>query len=297
MVKTFLRSCFISTPVGLNTQPLLLLLRDKGIIAYDTYTPGHDNIVSSTEEKIKKSDFLIAFLTSNLNNNVLYEIGYARGAKKPIFLIVQSDVSIPSFLMDTVYVRASLEKLDLISMYLDKFLSRKKRQKTYKRKEIPKSKQSTLYSKSSLEERLQEIIDNGTTEDFLLFVKDFFEYQGNLVDVSSGIEDKGVDMSIWINSLEVILGNPILVELKMGNLSENVLKLAESQMKHNLLKGNLRTGLIIYLDRKERNFQSSKLIDPLVMRFDIRDLVRKLATDYPIDRILYEERNKIAHQS
>jgi hypothetical protein len=291
------RSCFISAPVGLNTQPLLFLLRNKGIIAYDAYTSGYDNLVSSTEDKIKNSDFLIAVLAPATNNNVLYEVGYARGANKPILLIVQNEVSIPSFLMDTVYVRTSLEKLDLISMYLDQFISKKKKQKAYKRKKILGPKQSTLFPLSSLEERLQEIRDNGTAKDFLLFVKDFFQYQGILVEVSHGIEDKGVDMSIWIDNLQVVLGNPILVELKMGNLTETTIERAEIQMRANLLKANLRTGLIIYLDRKGRNFQPSKIRDPLVMRFDIYNLTREFAADHSIDRILYEERNKIAHQS
>lgn len=290
--KSFDR-CFISVPVGSNTKPLLSLLSDKGILANDAYTLWKDNYALSVEEEIRNSDFLIAVFSPIMENlNVLYEIGFARGAKKPIFLIVQGEGQIPDFLMDAVYIRASLDDQHLVSFYLDKFLSKhkKRRKKPVPRLQKPLMKQNI----ASLKKRLKNIRESGSGSDFHQFVGDLIRSQGVLVETSFGVEEKGADMSIWVDSLESSFGNPILIEFKMGNLSERNMKMAENQMKQYLSKANIRSGLLIYLDRNGRHFKQSTLGTPLVIRLDIRDFVDKLA-DNSIDSILYRERNLMAH--
>lgn len=293
MKKKSFNRCFVSVPVGSSTKPLLSLLRDKGILANDAYTLWKDNYALSVEEEIRNSDFLIAVFSPIMKNpNVLYEIGFARGAKKPIFLIVQREGQIPSFLMDTVYIRASLDDQQLVSSYLDKFLSKHKKhwKKPGPRLQKPLMKQDI----ASLKERLKNIEESGSGSDFLQFVGDLLRSQGVLVETSFGVEEKGADMSIWVDSLESSFGNPILIEFKMGNLSEPNMKMAENQMKRYLSKVNIRSGLLIYFDRKGRHFKQSTLGAPLVIRLDVRDFVEKLA-DHSIDSILYRERNLMAH--
>lgn len=294
MKKKSFSKCFISAPAGLNIDALISLLESKGVLAFDAYMVWHDDIPSSVEEEIENSDFLVAAFSPNMPNaNVLYEIGFARGAKKPIFLVVQDEGTIPRFLKDTVYVRASLDNRQLISFYMDKFLSKYKKGV---KKRIARSKESRArkLDRSYLEEQLRSIREQGTEMDFLSFVRDLFRSQGFVVDTSHEISEKGADMSIWVDSLESSFGNPILVEFKMGNLSEPLLERAEAQMRRYLDKTNVRSGLLIYFDRRRHRFNRSKLRVPLVIRLDIYDLVEKLAK-HPIDRVLLHERNRVAH--
>ena len=293
MKKKSFRKCFIAAPAGLNVDTLISLLESKGIIAFDAYTMWRDKIPPSVEEEIEDSDFLVAvFSPKTPNANVLYEIGFARGAKKPIFLVVQDEGAIPKFLKDAVYFRASLDDRQLISFYLDQFLSKYKK---VVRERIPRLRKASMkIERAYLEERLKDIKEQGTEMDFLLLVEDLFRSQGFVVDTSHGMEEKGADISIWADSLESSFGNPILIELKMGNLSETFLERAEAQMRRYLSKTNTRSGLLIYFDRKGRHFNRSKLQLPLVIRLDIYDLIQRLA-EHSIDRVLLHERNRVAH--
>lgn len=294
MKKKSFSKCFISAPASLNIDALISSLESKGILAFDAYAIGHDaDFPPSVEEEIKDSDFLVAVFSPNTPNaNVLYEIGFARGAKKPIFLVVQDEGAIPRFLKDTVYVRASLDDRQLISFYLDQFLSKHKKGV---KKRIPRLKKPSMgLDRSYLEEQLKGIREKGTEMELLHLVRDLFRSQGFVVDTSHGTGDKGADMSIWVDSLESSFGNPILIEIRMGRLSERVLERIEAQMRHYLSRTNARSGLLIYFDRQGRRFNRSKLQLPLVIRLNMYDLVEKLA-EHPIDRVLLRERNLVAH--
>jgi nucleoside 2-deoxyribosyltransferase len=291
--KMPLSRCFISASADVNTQVLISLLKSKGVCSIDAYTVSRHHISPSVEDEIESSDFLLAvFSPKTPNPNVLYEIGFAKGAKKPIFLIVQDEGAIPQFLTETVYVRSSLGDRQLISFYLDQFLS--KQEESVKKVTLWTKKPSLKLDKANLEKQLESIREQGAWMTFLQLVKDLFESQGFIVDASNSMMDKGADMSIWVDSLESSFGNPILVELKMGNLSERVLKTAEEQMRSYLNKTNARSGLLIYFDRRGRRFCQSKLQLPLVIRLSISDLIEKSA-ERPIDRVLLRERNRVAH--
>jgi hypothetical protein len=285
--------CFISASADVNTQALISLLKSKGIHSIDVYTVSRHHISPSVEEEIESSDFLLAVFSPRIPNpNVLYEIGFAKGAKKPIFLIVQDEGAIPQFLTETVYVRSSLDDRGLISFYLDQFLS--KRKESGKKVTRWTKRPSLRPDRANLEKRLEIIREQGTGRAFLQLVKDLFESQGFVVDASDSMIDTGVDMSIWVDSLDSSFGNPILVELKMGNLSEPALERAEEQMRSYLHKTNARSGLLIYFDRRGRRFHQSKLQTPLVLRLSISDLIEKSA-ERPVDRVLLRERNRVAH--
>ena len=129
--------------------------------------------------------------------------------------------------------------------------------------------------------------------EFSHFLEEFFENQGFVVE-SSNVPDIAADMSIWIDSLEQTLGNPILVEAKCGKLSETLLEQSERQLRGALRKSNLRSGMLIYLDSSRKHFRPSKFALPLVIRFEISDLIEKI-TKEPLDCVLLNERNKIAH--
>jgi len=285
--------CFISAPACLNINPLYSLLQRKKIQALDAFSLSPNSIFTSVTDEIEKTDFLIAVLSKDFpNDNVLYELGFARGAKKPIFLIVQEEKAIPAYLKNELYFRASIEDSNLVSLYLDQFLSKYKKAK---RKHVTKKEKPFVKSDYfKLEEQLSHIKERGSGEEFLHLVAELFRSQGFVVDISHGTRDEGADMSIWIDSLGSTIGNPILVELKLGNLSESILEKAEKRMQDYLCRTNLRSGLLIYLDRLGRHFKTPRFQIPFVIRLDLSQVFRELH-EQTLDRIILEERNRIAH--
>lgn len=88
-----------STPDSWRIQRVLQHALERGGIRamrLDDIQPGA-LWVSAVTDAIKKADFIIADLTE-LNPNVIYEIGYAHALEKPVFMIVSRDASsdIPS---------------------------------------------------------------------------------------------------------------------------------------------------------------------------------------------------------
>lgn len=289
-----LKRCFISASADLDIKPLLRFLRQKRIDAYDAFSISYaDTMMPLVEKEISNSDFMIAVVSLKASSpNVFYEIGFARAAKKPIFLIIQDEGLVPTLLKDLAYVRAAVNDLEVIDYVLAKFLSKHKHRIKRRPKivEFPKAKPHL----KPLESDFESLLRQGTEMDIISHVANLLKSEGVVLNLSQGPKDKGSDMSLWIDSLESSLGNPILVEVKTGRLSDSALARAEHQLRRSIQNTNASAGLLVYADRRGRHFKPSKFKLPLVIRLDLRDLVEKLS-EHPIDYILLSERNRIAH--
>jgi hypothetical protein len=103
--------------------PLKGLLEKYGIISSDHIIDNNINISLAAEDMIINSDLYIGVITKNMNPNIYLEIGLARGAKKPIFLIIERYELAP-ILENITYVLASTEDIDKIEFTLAQFLSK-----------------------------------------------------------------------------------------------------------------------------------------------------------------------------
>ena len=292
--KRELKRCFVSASADLDIKPLLELLKEKGIEAHDAFSISYTHTVQPfLEKEINNSDFLVAVLSlKSPRPNVYYEIGFARAARKPIFVIIQDEGLVPTLLRDFVYVRAAVTDLKAIDYVLSQFLSKHK-YPTRRRPRLvasPKTKPNLKISESDLQGMLRQ----GMDLDIISLVADLLRSEGVVLSLSHGPRDKGSDISLWVNSLESTIGNPILVEVKTGNLSDSTLERAERQLRESIQRTNASAGLLVYADRRGRRFKPSKLNLPLVIRLELRDLIDGVSK-YPIDYILLSERNRIAH--
>jgi hypothetical protein len=296
--KKNLKKCFIVASSGLNIQPLKNLLKGRNIEVYDIIsTPLTGISISSLVKKmINNSDFVIAIISlKDPRPNVFFELGLAYGAKKPVFLIIQDEGFIPMDIKDMVYIRTSIDNLEIISSTLDQFLSKheypiKKYKFRIARTRIerqPKEKSSVEF----LQRDLENIAKQGNVIEFESFLANLLKTEGVL---TQSREVKGADMALWIDDLESSLGNPILVEVKMGKISESSLLQAEEQLRNYLLKTNTRAGLLIYLDREEKHFKRSKFRIPLIIRLEAHELISELS-DRSLALIILSERNQMAH--
>ena len=292
--KRELKRCFVSASADLDIKPLLELLKEKGIDAHDAFSISYTGPMQPLlEREINNSDFVIAVLSLKAPRpNVYYEIGFARAAKKPIFVIIQDEGLVPALLKDFVYVRAAVNDLQTIDYVLSQFLSKHK----YRTRRPPKTFESPKAKPNLkiLESDLRGMLRQGMEIDIISLVANLLKSEGVVLSMSHGPRDTVSDMSLWINSIESTIGNPILVEVKTGILSDSTLERAEQQLRRSIQTTNASAGLLVYADRRGRRFKPSKLRLPLVIRLELRDLVERLSK-YPIDYILLSERNRIAH--
>jgi hypothetical protein len=296
------RKCYISSPRDVNTRPIIDFLVIKGIIANDFYSNRFDsNIWSSVDNDIIKSDFLIAVLSSSSesNLNVLYEIGLARGAKKPVLILFTGVGPIPYFLKGFYYTKVDLNDIDTLSYVIDNFLNNQANITSYQFSKMKSQKRlvGSMPSRNNkilkLSQKLDLIRNNINEVNFNEFIIEIFKNERVIVESAHGPFEKA-DMSIWVDSLESTFGNPILIELKVGSLTNDFLKHSEIQLRNALIDSNLQSGILIYLDSERRQFDQSEFKLPLVLRFEIFKLIESLSKE-PLESVLLKARNKIAH--
>ncbi len=293
------RRCYIAA----SPKDELYLLRlkkhleNRGIEVSDAYSFSLRDyrVIGRNEFRIKRSNFLIAVVSlKKPNPNVFYELGIARAMCKPIFLIIRDEGTLPMSISEMTYVRASPANIETIFYGLDKFLNvviGKYGQKKVGKpdQDIPLEVEEPIYVE---ETKIEHVLPKSGKE-LLEALKDLLDKQGIAYSVER-VNESHYDMSLWIDSLESSIGNPILVELKTGCLTEEILCETEQRLIESIKTVHGRGGLLIYADSGGRHFRRSKWKSPLIIRIDFRALIGG-AGYRPLDVVILSERNQIVH--
>lgn len=290
--KSF-KKCYVIAPFNKDLYVLIELLKSHGIQTKSllSFSNSNINLSNTIEEGIRKADFVCAFIPSNASPNILYEIGIARGAKKPIFMIIEENILPDMYLHDMVYVMASIKDQNAIRFALDQFLA------NYRQisKRIPsnKEKKEKLEIKP-FQDRLELIkIDNNPIE-IESFVVDLFKYLNDVTIVERQAPDKGIDMALWVDKLESNFDNPILVEVKSRVKSNSSLIKAEKQLKNYLEKTHASLGLLIYLGNDIKEIKNPEIRHPLVILLELNELIIMLSKN-SLAEIISIKRNEMIH--
>jgi len=308
-----LKNCFVVAPATVDITPLRKLLESRGIKVRDMLSVPISKVsISKTIEKeIHSSDFLCAVIPSKAPPSIFYEVGLARGARKPIFLIFEEKGVMPSDLQDVVYVRTSIKGQKVIEFALDQFLSRYPQRPKYTRRRIKYTKyakkrpkytyRGIRYAKkrldiTSLQQQLRHLSKEAYEVEMESFVARLFEHFNDVVAVRKdpSYVSKGVDMALWIDTLESSLGNPVLVEVKSGKLSDSMLINAENQLRGYLEQTNASVALLIYFDHERRRFKPLTIRWPLVIWLELRNLLSMLSRHSLAD-VIVTQRNRMVH--
>jgi hypothetical protein len=286
-----LRRCFLSASAAINIHPLVKLLEEYNVHVSTGFNRKLNNIYFAVEDEIDKCDFMCAIISKKSSPNVFFEIGIARGARKPIFLIVENNEDLPTYLKDIIYVRASANDLNIIKYSLEIFLS------NYKpiAKSEPIIESNLKLDRALLQEKIEEINRSLTASEIESSVFNLFKSFSDIIIVNRIGHDAGVDMSLWIDDLETTIGNPILVEIKSGQLSYDRLLSAENQIRKYAKRTNSPLGILIYHDKKGQSFEHLENIYPLVIWLELNKLTNRLSNE-SLAQIIKSERNKICHK-
>ena len=300
--------CYISASAVTNVQNIRIILEENNIQAYDDYDflPTAKTLQETTREKIKEADFIIGVISSNNPQNVYYELGVASGLNKPIFIILDKEIdlnSLPLDLENQIYVRASLSDTNFLRLSLAGFTSNYTSNK--KLKTIINKNQSipvlTWEEASAYLERLIYIRNHDSTfstgSEIETMIEEIFQKAhlafGRNRNINSA-KTHSPDFALWIDDLNPIIGNPIFVEVKAGVLSDDIYINAYEQLKHSMITGNARAGILLYFNKNEFTFKNNSSVSPLIMSFNIEDFIKEL-TEKSLDRLVLESRNKIVH--
>ena len=90
------------------------------------------------------------------------------------------------------------------------------------------------------------------------------------------------------------MGNPILIEVRTGNLDLARLQSAYERLVAQVLGSDARFGVLLYLDHSGRRFMRPKNWVPSVLALDAEDFANDLLSK-SFANVLMEKRNNLAH--
>ncbi len=293
--------CFISAPYEADTTVLKNVLAENEVDFYDIYDFSiGESIQQILKRKIRQADFAIFVLSSD-NPNVLYEMGVCEGLGKQHFILLEKDFRIPFYIENKLFIRANLSDREFLKLTIEKILKDVKGKNikpTTTQKE--EQKQKIVYNeeiKENLRSYLPQIRDLrnfGHAREVEYIVEEIFKtIKSNYVENSKSL-DKGVDFAIWNDQLGKIVGNPIIVEVKYGNLNGQIFKSAEEQLKSYSYKTDAKVGILLYLDKTNQRYKIKSTLSPIILAYDIEDFTNELINS-SFETIILNQRNKIAH--
>lgn len=290
------KNCFLIYSPKQNISGILEVMRNKCINIIHPILDFDLDIMDSIENSIKKSDFICCLLNKSTNKDQIYELGFAKGLNKPIFMIVEDDMMIPFSIKNFVYVKTNAENIEAISYNLEQFLNNTNRRKYVgDSKKLKRNKKKNISNEEFLIEQLYEA--NITEEKIANIIINLLSYHQNITVVSQDRSmDKGADLAIWIDEIEMSLGGPILIELKThANVSNDFFVLYKNQMTNYLLATNSPVGIVIFRSDRDDIPITDNHDLPLIIFMELRTFVRYI-TEGKLAKILIERRNEAVHR-
>jgi hypothetical protein len=291
--------CFIISPAEVSTRSLKHILQKNNVIVDDIF---HMEIGGSIErqltEKIKDANFVIAILTPHALN-VYYEIGICTALKKPLFIIVEKTAELPSHLQNRTYLRTSITDNRVLNIAISTFISdiRKGRRDSQRRiRDVKPRKLNPMFA-TLFRGKIKALRKKGSGENLSKLIVSIFN-KLNLKWAADPYSKKDVsaDFAIWDSDLDFTIGNPIFVELKSGELSDNAIKKAEVGLANHIMLAGARAGLLFYLDRDNKRFLENPTLNPLIIRFDVEDFIAMLSKR-SFSKTILLARNEAVHHT
>ena len=311
-------TCFIVTPVGADTSTLRTALEQRNVKWVDaTSAKPKLSILNTIEAAIRHADFVCVVIPYGVETpNVYFELGIATGLQKPVLLFVEPGVIIGADLASLEYLRATLKDQRAIDFNLDAFLDhfpQKPKARLMKppvdelaieakppRTEAPsrmryyKSKELNIeWAKRSVSE-IEQMSPALAGPEFEELVARLFREAGAVVRQQPSEFDRGVDMALWLDEVESSLRNPLMIEVKLGRLTESIITEAENLLRVHIAKARAGAGLLVYLDREGQLFTKARAYWPLVFRLNIHELIELVGSGGLVKNLL-AERNRVAH--
>ncbi|HEV2617513.1 MAG TPA: hypothetical protein VGU63_12990 [Candidatus Acidoferrales bacterium] len=294
-METRFKSCFIAAPLGTDTSVLRRLLQANAI-RWSDYTTVEPGLITATAiaNAITAADFVCIILPGQAQSNVLFEAGMAYARRKPILALIGKSENLPFDLASLTYFRVEANEIEAVDYALSTFLAHASEHPLGEIR-IPPSKRETFEIRPP---RMSVPPTSGPGRpDFERATEKLLLEAGFIVSSPSErrSQDQGADLAVWIEDLESYsLGNPLLIEVKAGNLDQARLHLAGQQLRSYVSKTHGRSGLLIYWDSLKREFPKVQAGWPLIFQLS-GEFLEKLIHEHRLAEELVRLRNNAVH--
>jgi hypothetical protein len=289
-VGTKRRTCLLVAPPIADLSVVRRLLQERGVesIALSDVPPLGVTVLDQLNKALAQSDFVIFVLSpSDTNTSIYFEIGLALGQGKKLMVIAPGDAAaMPADLRELLIVKAQLDNDEAIGFPLDQFLA------------APPSNGATAAPTAEIKGQ-----PLGDTADALIqraeALKNRVAHQSTNVDahqeleqiviealeashvapvVASQGQDRQADLAVWVDELDSLGLNPLLIELKGRLDTWEAIDAAVDQAEAYLRSFRAQAILILFVagPRTDREMPAPSF--PNVLPFDLIDLLNRMRT-------------------
>lgn len=288
---------FISHSAQRPIESLRELLQSEGLKIKDSFdVSAPEESETAIEAGIRAADVVIAVIGPEARN-VFYELGFATALRKPTLLLLEPGTSAPAFASRGRYLVSDLTDSEVLRLGVKRFLEEAESgPSSHRARKYPRSvEQPNRAAISEVLEQLDRIRRSADPHQVERLAAQLLHAAAvTALEEYKGEKDRGVDFAVWSDALQSSLGNPILIEIKAGTLSDQLLGTAYSRLAAQVSQSGARAGLLLYLDREGRRFRRPEAWTPVVLAFDLVDFAKELRAK-PFAKVLVERRNKLVH--
>jgi TIR domain len=240
-----IRTCFVSAPQGAPLESLRESLVAHGItlLVPQELSAGAD-WASEVEGALQKADLVVGILpTGEQSPWVLFELGQAWGLGKRLLVIAPPGSQVPGPLQRLLILQTDVNNRQALDFALDQLTSAPpERPAQAPPKALPLS--SLGGTADDLIVRLNEVLSARDWRGFEELIAHAIRQSGTdvVVQSQSAHRDQGFDLAVWSDALDSVVGNPLLIEMKLSVRGRDVFH----QLGYLLGKAQRQWGVLIY---------------------------------------------------
>ena len=290
-VETKRRTCLLVAPPATDLSILRRLLRDRGVdpLVLSDVPPVGVTVLDQLSKALAQADLVIFILTApDANANVYFEIGLALGQGKKLMVIAPDDVvDVPAEIRELLVVKAQLDNDEAIEYPLDQFLAAPRSTAMSATtstariggRPLGDMADALIRRAESLKSRVaHQPADVDAHREFEQIVSLALQASHVAPVVQSPRQGKRVDLAAWVDELDSLGLNPLLIELKLRLDTAEVINAAVEQAHTHLRNFRAQAILIVYVVGPRADGEIPALPSHSVIFLDLVDLLNRMRT-------------------
>lgn len=289
---------FLAAPAGTVRDELADVLVGQGhrVLALGSQPPRL-TLQGELQAVIRTADVVIGVVTGgDADANVYFELGIATGLGKPIVTVVADpELRVPIDLSENLVLRRDSSVQGWAMIAVDAAAFAASRTQRTPRTRASASEPRPLGLGAEADHFLAQLRHPLNDEQLENLVGQVFAACGVDVVSRSHKRDQGADFALWMDELNALTGNPILVEVKRVRRPQSDLELrAVAQLSTYMAQSGARFALLIVHDDAPLPVKTVGAGAGIITMVGLRELVN-LLRERPLAVVLRDARNRAAH--
>ncbi|WP_439658205.1 hypothetical protein ACSHWB_38305 [Lentzea sp. HUAS TT2] len=262
---------FISAPAGVQLGPLIDTLRKRGAHPYvlsDVARAGAD-LLQNVRDAIATADRVLVVINGeSASLNSYFEAGFAVALGKPLLVLADPKVRLPSDFSTVLTTRTQPDDLEALNFTLDQ-LEKAGKPPPYGSPRVAVTGRPLGDFANDL---LAQVANTSplTERAAVELLTQAIETSGALP--AQNPADRGIDLGVWSDDLDSIGANPLIVEVKR-KFDVNAV---EQVMTYLTQSRNARLALIVYLDTSVSSSNAQRLSPFPVLAISLQELLTRM---------------------